>query len=188
MTASRRCSEMPALKNHRQERFCQLVKQGIPPYRAYPMAGYEPDDGALYRLSGNVRVKRRIAELTRSLAVKTAVTIASLTEQIVEDREFARAHDNPSAAHAATVTLGKLHGHLIERKEIGQPGDFAGLSTAEVKARIAADFGSAAAEMLEALLQASEARGEAIESEVSIDKPKVDESERAVELFHGKRR
>ena len=151
---------MGALKSYRQERFCQLIKQGVPAFRADPMAGYAANNGAPYRLAENVRVKRRLAELTRGLAVKTAVTIASLSEQIVEDREFARAHDNPSAAHAATVSLGKLHGHFIERKEIGQPGEFAGMSTEQVKEKLAAEHGPEALKLLEAFLQASRAHRE----------------------------
>src|SRR5882724_7681037 len=73
---------MPALARPRQERFCQLVKRGIPPFRAYPMAGYRPNNGAPYRLAENVRVKRRLAELTRHIAMKTRVTIESITQEL----------------------------------------------------------------------------------------------------------
>src|SRR5260370_28308381 len=84
-----RVRDMPALTNARQERFCQLVKQGVPPYRAYPAAGYQANNGAPYRLAENVRVKRRLTELTRHIAVKTRVTIESLTQELDEARELA---------------------------------------------------------------------------------------------------
>jgi hypothetical protein len=118
---------VPALKNQRQERFCQLVKRGIPPYRAYPMAGYQPDEGAPYRLSGNVRVKQRINELTRHIAMKTRVTVESLTEELNRAIEIAEETKNPSALTGATIAKGKLHGLMIDRREAGAPGDFAGL-------------------------------------------------------------
>jgi hypothetical protein len=173
---------MGALKSQRQERFCQLIKQGVPAFRAYPQAGYAANNGAPYRLAENVRVKARIAELTRSIAVKTRVTIASLSEQIIEDREFARQHDNPSAAHAATVSLSKLHGFMVERKEVGQPGDFAGLNDAQVREKLLAEHGPEAVELLERFLQASQGQREAIENEPKVTR-KVDEVERSLELL-----
>ncbi len=152
---------MPALPNARQERFCQLVKQGIPPYRAYPLAGYKPDSGAPYRLSENIRVKRRLTELTRHIAVKTRVTIESLTQELDEARELAARVDQPSAMTAATIAKGKLHGLMVERKESGQPGDFAGLqSAADVLAQLATELGPETA----ALLSAALARREDAES------------------------
>jgi hypothetical protein len=170
------------------EAFAQYLKQGLPACRAYEKSGYRPNRGNAIRLKTNEIIRRRLAELTRSLAVKTAVTIASLTEQIVEDREFARQLDNPSAAHAATISLGKLHGHFIDRKEVGQPGDFANMSEAEVKEKIAADFGADALKALEILLAARAGPPEVvIESapidKLSIDKPKVDEAERSLAIY-----
>jgi hypothetical protein len=145
---------MPALTNARQERFCQLVKQGVPPYRAYPLAGYRPDNGAPYRLSENVRIKRRIAEITKALAMKTRVTVESLTQELDEARELAARVDQPSAMTAATIAKGKLHGLMVERKEQGQPGDFAGLqSAADVMEVLKAELGEEAAALLSAALE-----------------------------------
>ena len=144
--------DMPALKNQRQERFCQLVKQGIPPYRAYPMAGYKPDEGAPYRLSGNVRVKRRIAELTKGLAMKTRVTVESITAELDAAQELAKRVEQPGAAIQAIATKAKLHGLLIDRKETGQPGEFQAAKTAdEVLAAVRAELGEDAARALAAL-------------------------------------
>jgi hypothetical protein len=140
---------MPALANARQERFCQLVKQGIPPYRAYPAAGYQPNNGAPYRLAENVRVKRRLAELTKGLAMKTRVTVETLTAELDEARELAARVDQPSAMTAATIAKGKLHGLIVDRKESGAPGDFAGLqSAAEVLALVTTELGAETAALL----------------------------------------
>ena len=144
---------MAPLKSVRQERFCQLVKQGVPPLRAYASAGYQANNGAPYRLAENVRIKARIAELTRSFAVKTRVTVESLTSEFDRAIELAEETKNPSALTAAVVAKGKLHGHMVDRKETGAPGEFAGLTTtAEIVAKAREELGDAAAEMLLAVL------------------------------------
>jgi hypothetical protein len=138
----------------RQERFAQLVAQGIPPYRAYPEAGYNTHPGAPYRLCGNVRVKARIAQLMRGFAVKARVTVESLTSEFDRAIELAEETKNPSALTAAVVAKGKLHGHMVDRKETGAPGDFAGLTTtAEIIAKAREELGDEAAEMLMAVLE-----------------------------------
>lgn len=140
---------MPALKSVRQERFCMLIKQGIPPYRAYPMAGYRPHHDSPYRLRENAGVKQRLNEITKALAMKTKVSVESIATQLVADREFAIAMKQPATAHAATVSLGKLHGMFVDRSESGAPGEFAGLtSAAEVLALVTAELGEETARIL----------------------------------------
>jgi len=145
---------MPELKNIRQERFCALVVQGIPPYRAYPMAGYRANDGSPYRLQGNARVQHRQNEIIEALGMKTHVTVETIAKQFNEDRDFAIAQKQPATAHAASVSLAKLHGLMVERKESGAPGEFAGLTSAdEVLALIRAELGEEAAELLSKALE-----------------------------------
>jgi len=153
---------MPALARPRQERFCQLVKRGIPPFRAYPMAGYRPNNGAPYRLAENVRVKRRLAELTRHIAMKTRVTIESITQELDRIRVGAEGALQYGAARSAVETKAKLHGLLVERKEQGQPGDFAGLqSAAEVMAVVETELGPETAALLSAALERREEQASA---------------------------
>lgn len=146
---------MPALKNNRQERFCQFIKQGIPPYRAYPKAGYEPNDGAPYRLAGNVRVKARLDEITKAMAMKTAVTVESITTDLDRIAAGAEAAAQWSAAKGAVETKAKLHGLLVERKETGAPGEFAELRSADdVLALVKAELGDGIAAALARVLEA----------------------------------
>jgi hypothetical protein len=177
---------MPALKFVRQERFCQLVKQGIPPFRAYAAAGYQPNNGAPYRFAENVRVKRRIAELNKVLAVKTRVTIETVTSQIVADRDFAIQQKQPATALAASVALGKLHGMFVDRSESGAPGEFAGLqSIEEVLARVREELGEETAALLAKALSRPE--GEIIDQPAA---PAGDQSsgeaERSLALFRSR--
>ena len=150
---------MPALRNQRQERFCQLLKQGMPAIRAYPAAGYKPDKrmGAPYRLSGNVRIKRRLNELTKAMAMKARVTVETITDELNAVAQGAANDAQWSAAQAAIVAKAKLHGLLIDRKETGSPGDFAGLQTREdVLALLREQLGEDAAAMLGAVLEQRE--------------------------------
>jgi hypothetical protein len=143
---------MPALRNARQERFCQLVTQGLPPYRAYPQAGYEANSGSPYRLQENARVKARLTELTRHLAMKTRVTVESITNELDRIAAGAEANLQFGAAKGAVETKAKLHGLLIDRKESGLPGDFAGLQEQDVVALVRKELGDAAAALLIASL------------------------------------
>jgi hypothetical protein len=137
----------------RQENFCQLLARGIPPFRAYPLAGYKAHVANCYRLSDNERVKRRLAEIGARMMKKTEVTIESLLDDLAEDRELARELGQPSAAIAATQLTAKLCGLLVERKETGQPGAFSDLKTPEeIVAAIREELGDEAAELLVASL------------------------------------
>ena len=150
---------MPTPLNHRQERFCQLVRQGITPYRAYPLAGYKPHHDSPYRLRDNAGVKARLAELTKAFAMKTRVTVETISEQLDEDRSFAKAVNQAGPALQATVAKAKLHGLIVDRKESGAPGDFASLSSADdVLALVRKELGEQAAALLISALADQEER------------------------------
>jgi hypothetical protein len=142
----------------RQENFCQLLARGIPPFRAYPLAGYKAHVANCYRLSDNERVKRRLAEIGARMMKKTEVTIESLLDDLAEDRELARELGQPSAAIAATQLTAKLCGLLVDRKETGAPGEFAQAETsADVVDQVRREHGDQAAELVMQLIAARSA-------------------------------
>jgi hypothetical protein len=144
---------MPPTLSHRQERFCQLVAQGLPPYRAYPEAGYSANPGSPYRLHENARVKARLAEIKREFAMSSRVTVESLSAELDEARALALGERQASAAVAATTAKAKLHGLMVDRTEKGAPGDFASASNAaEVLALVKAELGDETALLLAAAL------------------------------------
>lgn len=165
---------MAPLKNLRQERFCQLLKQGIPPYRAYPMAGYKLNGGSPYRLQENARIETRLKEIGRHMSRKTEYTIEKALLHLEEDRQLARSKDQPGAAIQATQLAAKLVGLLVDRKETGAPGDFANLETPEqVLEAIGADMGKDAADLARAFLgrlQAAEDAGQFAEVDLVDDR------------------
>lgn len=134
---------MPVLPNAKHERFAQGLAKGKSQSEAYEAAGYKPDSGAASRLSGNVSVTARLAELLERGAKRAEITVDSLTDMLKEDRALARELGQAAAAVSAVDKLGKLHGLMVDRKEIGAPGEFARMSEDELDAFIASRKGSA---------------------------------------------
>jgi phage terminase small subunit len=153
---------MPALTNIRRERFVRhYIKTGIAS-QAYKAAGYVANtrgalDSSAYNLLRIPEVKSRIAEVRRQMTYRTRITLESLLAELAQDRELARRVDQPSAAIQATVVQAKLVGLMVDRKESGAPGDFAGLTTVdEIVAKARVELGEDAAAMLLAVLGKSE--------------------------------
>jgi len=87
------------------------------------------------------------------MAARNRITVDTLLDDLASDRELARTLGQPSAAIAATQLSAKLVGLLVDRKETGQPGDFAGLQSAsEVLAVVKAELGDETAALLSAAL------------------------------------
>jgi len=135
------------------------------------MAGYKPSRNAPYRLYDNVRTKRRISELNRSIAMKTRVTVESLTDEFNDAIALAKETKNAPAITQAALAKGKLHGLIVDRKESGAPGDFAALTTVdEVLTVIRSELGEGAAAALTAAL--------------ARDEPEEEEQASAIEPTH----
>lgn len=78
---------------------------------------------------------------------KHMVTVETLLGDLAGDRRMARELGQMAAANQATALMAKLAGHLVERKEVGAPGSFEGLDTADaVMQRVANEIGPEAAE------------------------------------------
>lgn len=73
---------MPILKNARHERFAQALAQGKSAKQAYKAAGYKPDDGNAVRLTGNDKVKARVAELLGRGAEKVEITVEEIVREL----------------------------------------------------------------------------------------------------------
>jgi len=84
--------------------------------------------------------------------MKTRVTVESLSAELDEAIALAKATQQPAAITQAVTVKGKLHGLLIDRKETGQPGDFAQAQSAqEVIDKVRAEMGDEAARALAVL-------------------------------------
>ncbi len=151
---------MATALNPKQLRFvAEWMKHGNAS-RAYALAGYQPQtqrslEVASSRLLSHVEVQREITRRKAAMIKRADVTLDKLLQDLQDDRALARKLEQPSAAIAATQLTAKLCGLLIERKESGAPGDFAGAKTeAEVVDQVRTELGDAAANLLISLVKA----------------------------------
>jgi hypothetical protein len=121
---------MPPLDNPRWERFAQELAKGQSQTGAYLAAGYRGDKSpatAASRLSTNVKVAARLRELQEVTAAKAEVTRESILAELEEARLMAKDNGQPAAAVSASMGKAKLVGLVVDRKEVGAPGEFADL-------------------------------------------------------------
>lgn len=111
---------MAALKNARHERFAQELAKGESASAAYEIAGYNPDRGAASRLSANVSVRARVAEILDKAATRAEITVASISDRllkIAEKGEKSREAPLLSVSRAALMDVAKLNGLIVNKQE-----------------------------------------------------------------------
>jgi phage terminase small subunit len=111
---------MPALANARHERFAQELAKGKSATEAMREAGFKSDRRNTTRLTTNEDIQRRVAELQERAAVKTELTVASITERLIRIADEAQALGEASGlavARASMMDAAKLNGLIIERTE-----------------------------------------------------------------------
>lgn len=128
------------LKNARHERFAQELAKGKSQVDAYAAAGYKPDDGAACRLSGNIRVRDRVLELTARIAEKTVIDAAWVLNRAAELHAKALKEKQLSVAKGALDLIGKHVDVQAFREQVEHSGliEYKNLSDEEIAARIAA--------------------------------------------------
>lgn len=84
--------------------------------RSYAATGMKPPTvhRAAFSLLENPKVAARLEELKERARRRHDVTIDSITEELVEDRRFAREHGSPAAALSATLGKARLHGLMSD--------------------------------------------------------------------------
>lgn len=138
---------MPVLRNPRHEIFAQALAKGVGTNEAFEAAGFKPNPGNARRLKMDEAIAKRIEailserEHIHSRAVeraieRTAVTIESLTDDLARIAMKAEGLNNGpglNAARAAKMDIARLNGMIIERSEIGKPGDFSRMTEDELE-------------------------------------------------------
>lgn len=133
---------MAALTNPKHERFAQGLFKGKSQIEAYADAGYKPDSGAANRLSGNVSIQSRIAELQAASSLRVEVTVASLIEEAASIQKAAQDDKQYSAATAALTAKAKLAGLWVDKAEnTNRNVDPTRVTDAELAAVVQADSG-----------------------------------------------
>lgn len=108
---------MAALSNAKHEKYASAIASGKSATEAMALAGYS-DPRNSTRLTKNDEIQRRIAELQNKAAEKTVLTVASLTQRLLDiAAKGETASDAPllSVARAALMDAAKLNGLIIEK-------------------------------------------------------------------------
>lgn len=107
----------------RQEKFCLLIVQGETKPTAYEQAGYSVKSKTVAQVQASKllrmpNIQNRIQGLQGQLQRRTLITLESLTDDLIEIRQAARAAGSFGPAVQATQTIAKLHGFMVDRAEV----------------------------------------------------------------------
>lgn len=111
---------MAALANARHERFAQELAKGKTADEAYQEAGYAENRGNAVRLKANERVAARVAEIQERAALRTEISVATITERLLAIATKAEGKDEApmlSVARASLMDAAKLNGLVVEKQE-----------------------------------------------------------------------
>lgn len=112
---------MPALSNAKHELFAQGLAKGKTQIEAYAFAGYAPNDANAARLTGNDRIKARVAELLERAATRAEISVASVTDNLLRiagKAENLGDASGLSAARASWMDAAKLNGLVVDKADI----------------------------------------------------------------------
>ena len=141
------CAQEPVMTTGKltvkQEKFCQELaacgNQSEAYRRAYNVKPTTKDQyvhDTASKLVKKPEISQRVKELQAKSAARHDITVDSLTEMLIEDRQDAKASDQHSVAVAAVRELGRLHGLIIDRKDITVHGAISAMSDDELSAFI----------------------------------------------------
>ncbi len=113
---------MPVLQNPKHEVFAQALAKGASAADAYERAGYKPSRSAASRLSTNVNIEARVAELVERISEKAEWTAADRLASLKTIHD-AQAKADPRVAIAAIAEANKMQGsHAPAKTEVSEPG------------------------------------------------------------------
>ncbi len=118
---------MGVLYDFKEERFCQLVTQGLEPKDARRQAGYPKSPGkwSVRKLLVEPRIRDRIDSLREGAANRAVLSRMDILDGIREEWRLARAVAQHGAALKAAEMLGsELHSMFTKKVELGKVGDF----------------------------------------------------------------
>jgi hypothetical protein len=137
---------MPALRNQRQERFCQALAAGKSASLAYEEAGYVPNRGNASILKTRQNIIDRVLELQGQQRDRLVLSRQYVVDALLENAEKALGRKpvkigadgkevyiyRGDVANRAIQLAGIEVGLFIERKEVKHVGEFDKLSDEEL--------------------------------------------------------
>ena len=92
---------------------------------------------AASRLNANESIQARVAELQQQTAASSRITIESICAELAEATAVAKSKGQAQAMVSASALRAKLAGLMVDKVEVGNPGDFDGLnSTREIADKV----------------------------------------------------
>jgi phage terminase small subunit len=141
---------MPILSNPRHEKFAQSLAAGKSATEAMADAGYA-DPRNSTRLTKNDEIRARVDELLDRAAANVQVSREWVLERLVENANRAMQVEEikkpdgtgtgeykyeGNVANRALELVGKELGMFVDRKEVGKPGEFDGLTVEQKRERV----------------------------------------------------
>lgn len=127
---------MPQLRHPRRERFChEYLKIGIAA-EAYRRAGYAAPARRTAVVNASKLltcpdIRARLLEIGQKMTGKLHITLESLLREAHELQTAAAADKEYGAANQALTLKSRLAGYLVDRKEVGKPGEFGEAESAD---------------------------------------------------------
>jgi hypothetical protein len=145
---------MPALKNMRHERFIREYLKtdfnGAEAYRrVYPR--HRPDIACVSacQLLRRPKVRERLQEVQEAIIKRSDITVDKILTEYEHARQLAIAQEKPEAMLNASEKKAKLVGLLVDRREVGNVGDFEQMTDiSQILAKVREDAGAEAADAL----------------------------------------
>jgi hypothetical protein len=145
---------MPTLKNMRHERFIREYLKtdfnGAEAYRrVYPR--HRPDIACVSacQLLRRPKVRERLQEVQAAIIKRSDITVDRILTEYEEARKLAVQQEKPEAMLNASEKKAKLVGLLVDRREIGNAGDFEQMTDiSQILAKVREDAGAEAADAL----------------------------------------
>jgi hypothetical protein len=145
---------MPALKNMRHERFIREYLKtdfnGAEAYRrVYPRHKPNIAKVSASRLLTSANLQRRLREVQAAIIKRSDITVDTILTEYEEARKLAVQQEKPEAMLNASEKKAKLVGLLVDRREVGNAGDFENLTdVGEILEKVRQEAGLEAAEAL----------------------------------------
>jgi phage terminase small subunit len=112
---------LPALDNPRHERFAQELAKGETADAAYATAGYKANRGNAATLKANQNVIARVAEIQERAAMRTEISVATLTDRLMRLADQAERLGDSSGIQASRACLSdaaKLNGLIVDKSKV----------------------------------------------------------------------
>jgi Terminase small subunit len=145
---------MPVLKNIRHEKFIREYLKtdfnGAEAYRrVYPR--HRPDIACVSasQLLRVPKVKARLREVQEAIIKRSDITVDKILTEYEDARQLAIAQQKPEAMLNASEKKAKLVGLLVDRREVGNVGDFEQMTDiSQILEKVREDAGAEAADAL----------------------------------------